>query len=38
MFSGQINGIYDDTTIESVYQYQISKNLIDPAKDAASLR
>ena len=38
MFSGQINGVYDDATIESVYQYQISKNLIDPAKDDASLR
>ena len=38
LFSGQVNGTYDDVTIESVYQYQLSHNLIDPAKDDAALR
>ena len=37
LFSGQINGTYDNTTIDGVYQYQLNNNLIS-ANDSASLK
>ena len=35
LFAGQVNGIYDDVTIASVYQYQLSHGLINSSDSAA---
>lgn len=32
-FTGSLNGIYDDITILSVYQYQLSKGIMNPGDD-----